>query len=114
MAKPLPTISSLSGELDKENAFSQEIEQSDVESALATKQKKKQHKDSSRKGENKPGIQPKSPTVYLLPEEKNYLLRLKAALFLESGEKLSGHQLVMSAIYEYAKKHVPEFYKTMK
>lgn len=59
--------------------------------------------------EQKRGIDPKSPTVYLLPEEKMYLSRLKAFILLETGEKTTDHALVMMALKEYAKQHFKDF-----
>ena len=54
-------------------------------------------------------ITPKSPTIYLLKEEKVYLDRLKAFILLETGDKTSDHELVMTAVKEYAGKHYKEF-----
>ena len=54
-------------------------------------------------------ITPKSPTIYLLKEEKGYLDRLKAFILLETGDKMSDHELVMEALKEYVGKNYKEF-----
>lgn len=59
--------------------------------------------------EQQKGIDPKSPTVYLLPEEKVFLNRLKAFIMLETGEKISDHVLVMEALQDYAVKNYKGF-----
>lgn len=54
-------------------------------------------------------ISPKSPTIYVLKEEKVYIDRLKAFILLETGDKMSDHELVMEALKEYAEMHYKEF-----
>ena len=54
-------------------------------------------------------IKSKSPVVYLLPEEKAYLDKLKAFILLETGEKTSDHSIVMAALKDYARKNYKEF-----
>ncbi len=78
---------------------------------------RKRHQRTSRKKGKEKGeeenldkyITPKSPTIYLLKEEKVYLDRLKAFILLETGDKMSDHELVMTAMKEYAGKHYKEF-----
>ena len=67
-----------------------------------------------KKDEPGKGIGPKSPTIYLLPEEKTFLDRLKAFILLETGEKMTDHGLVMKALMEYADRHYEEFSKNHK
>lgn len=89
------------------------VEQKQQEEAAP---RKKHQRTSRKKGREKGDeekldkcITPKSPTIYLLKEEKVYLDRLKAFILLETGDKTSDHELVMTAVKEYAGKHYKEF-----
>lgn len=89
------------------------VEQKQQEDAAP---RKKRQRTSRKNGKEKGGeesldkrITPKSPTIYLLKEEKIYLDRLKAFILLETGDKISDHELVMTAVKEYAGKHYKEF-----
>ena len=64
--------------------------------------------DENDKGQDQ-GIGPKSPTIYLLSEEKNYLERLKAYITLTTGKKMTDHTLVMNALKEYVRKEYKGF-----
>lgn len=76
-------------------------------------QKKNQKKGKEKEEEEGEGqdkfITRKSPTIYLLPEEKRYLDRLKAFILLKYGEKMSDHELVMEALREHAERYYKEF-----
>ena len=58
---------------------------------------------------NPESIGPKSPSIYLLKGEKQFLDRLKAFILLETGEKTTDHELVMKALMEYANRNHKEF-----
>ena len=75
--------------------------------------KKKNQENQEKENDYNPTtkITPKSPTVYLLQDEKKYLDRLKAYILLETGEKTSDHELVMKALEDYVKKNYKEFAK---
>jgi len=63
-----------------------------------------------KENDNNPeSIGPKSPSIYLLKGEKQYLDRLKAFILLETGKKTTDHELVMKALKEYASKNHKEF-----
>ncbi len=89
------------------------VEQKQQEEATPRKRHQRLSKKKSKeKGEEEcldKRITPKSPTIYLLKEEKVYLDRLKAFILLETGDKMSDHELVMTAMKEYAGKHHKEF-----
>ena len=72
------------------------------------KNRKKEKEKEEGEGQDK-FITRKSPTIYLLPEEKRYLDRLKAFILLKYGEKMSDHELVMEALREHAEKYYKEF-----
>lgn len=71
--------------------------------------KKAPRKKTRKNAGPEKGISPKSPTVYLLPEEKVYMDRLKAFILLSTGEKVTDHELVMRAVKGYVNKHFKEF-----
>lgn len=79
----------------------------------APKRKNQEKKDKKMENDYNPTtkITPKSPTIYLLQDEKKYLDRLKAYILLETGEKTSDHELVMKALEDYVKKNYKEFAK---
>ena len=87
------------------------IDESDKGQDMAKETSKRGLVKSKRKPEPKPekGIGPKSPTIYLLSEEKNYLERLKAYITLTTGQKLTDHTIVMNALKEYVKKEYKGF-----
>ena len=75
--------------------------------------KKKNQENKEKENDYNPTtkITPKSPTIYLLQDEKKYLDRLKAYILLETGEKTSDHELVMKALEDYVKKNYKEVSK---
>lgn len=50
----------------------------------------------------------KYPTVNLLPDEKDFLDKLKALIYLAKKEKKTDHGLVMEALREYAERHLKD------
>ena len=91
------------------------VEQKQQEDAAPRKRlQRKPRKKGRERGEDESQdkcITPKSPTIYLLKEEKVYLDRLKAFILLETGDKTSDHELVMKALEDYVKKNYKEFAK---
>ena len=77
----------------------------------APKKKSQENKEKENDYNPTTKITPKSPTIYLLQDEKKYLDRLKAYILLETGEKTSDHELVMKALEDYVKKNYKEFAK---
>lgn len=107
MATPLKSISEI-----KTEPSSIHIE--DAAPATDTQQEKpkkkcRRNKEAGNKKEPGATIGAKSPTVYLLKEEKTFLDRLKAFILLKTGEKSSDHVLVFKALQEYASKHYKDF-----
>ena len=94
----------------KEETIVEQKQQEDA--APRKKHQRKPRKKGRERGEDESQdkcITPKSPTIYLLKEEKVYLDRLKAFILLETGDKTSDHELVMTAVKEYAGKHFKDF-----
>ena len=94
----------------KEETIVEQKQQEDA--APRKKHQRKPRKKGRERGEEESQdkcITPKSPTIYLLKEEKVYLDRLKAFILLETGEKTPDHELVITAVKEYAGKHYKEF-----
>lgn len=94
----------------KEETIVEQKQQEDV--APRKKHQRKSRKKGRERGEEESQdkcITPKSPTIYLLKEEKVYLDRLKAFILLETGDKTPDHELVITAVKEYAGKHYKEF-----
>ncbi len=94
----------------KEETIVEQKQQEDA--APRKKHQRKPRKKGRERGEEESQdkcITPKSPTIYLLKEEKVYLDRLKAFILLETGDKTSDHELVMTAVKEYAGKHFKDF-----
>ena len=94
----------------KEETIVEQKQQEDA--APRKKHQRKPRKKGRERGEDESQdkcITPKSPTIYLLKEEKVYLDRLKAFILLETGEKTPDHELVITAVKEYAGKHYKEF-----
>lgn len=94
----------------KEETIVEQKQQEDA--APRKKHQRKPRKKGRERGEDDSQdkcITPKSPTIYLLKEEKVYLDRLKAFILLETGEKTPDHELVITAVKEYAGKHYKEF-----
>ena len=87
------------------------IDESDEGQDLDRDASKRRPVRNKRKPVPKPekGIGPKSPTIYLLSEEKNYLERLKAYITLTTGQKLTDHTIVMNALKEYVQKEYKGF-----
>jgi hypothetical protein len=131
MAKPASRIKDLGNDLDgRGDNKDQEIVQNgkdvnetqgivqngenvnETRSAQKKEPKEKNPQDgkagSNKKGDRK-GITPKSPTVYLLGEEKSFINKLEAHILLKTGKRISDHQLIMDAIREYVKKHHSDF-----
>ena len=61
------------------------------------------------KNKGKGGITVGCPTVYLLPEEKDFIKKLEAHIMLMTGKIVRDHQLIMNAVYEYTKKHHSDY-----
>ena len=94
----------------KEETIVEQKQQEDA--APRKKHQRKPRKKGRERGEEESQdkcITTKSPTIYLLKEEKVYLDRLKAFILLETGEKTPDHELVITAVKEYAGKHYKEF-----
>lgn len=87
------------------------IDENDEGQDQARETSKRRPVRNKQKPEPKPekGIGPKSPTIYLLSEEKNYLERLKAYITLTTGKKMTDHTLVMNALKEYVRKEYKGF-----
>lgn len=117
MAKAQTSINVLGNDLDGQDNNAQEIVQNgeDVnETPSAPKEEPKEKKRQAGKAKttkngDRKGITPQSPTVYLLPEEKSFIKKLKAHILLKTGESINDHQLIMDAVREYVKKHHSDF-----
>lgn len=124
MIIPVESIDQLQVETQNEAVKEQVQQEVPVKEETIVEQKQQEDAAPRKKHQRKPRkkgkerwedesqdkcITPKSPTIYLLKEEKVYLDRLKAFILLETGEKTSDHELVMTAVKEYAGKHYKDF-----
>lgn len=57
-----------------------------------------------------PGINSKSPTIYITAVEKDLLKKFKGYLLLKFGESNSDHEVIMKAFSEYIKNNYRDFY----
>jgi|GEM_PF-5248088 len=55
------------------------------------------------------GIGPLSPTIYLLPKEKEFLKKLEAFIQYSQGKSYTDHELVFEALQVWVKKNCKEF-----
>ena len=116
MAKALPSITNLGKDLKAElNHTAEQMtppDQGTSEYQGAPEDEPKAKKlnvgKPNKKGESK-GISVKSPTVYLLPQEKSFIKKLEAHILLETGKTTPDHLLIMDAVREYVKNHHPDF-----
>ena len=88
-------------------------EQKQRDKAVSRRRTQKKNRKKGKEKEEGEGqdkfITRNRPTIYLLPEEKRYLDRLKAFILLKYGDKMSDHELVMEALKEHAEKNYKEF-----
>ena len=115
-AKELPSLTLLGDDMEgRKNNMAEGSAPADVvieEKPNTRKDAPKQKKSRGRKAGEKSdtlGIRPESPTVYLLPEEKLFIKKLKAHIMLETGDSIPDHKLIMDAVREYTKKHYADF-----
>ncbi len=111
MPTPFADFAAMKSSIMNESAENQEPQtpQNTRSAAPEETPKKAPRKKTRKNAEPEKGIGPKSPTVYLLPEEKAYMDRLKAFILLSTGEKVTDHELVMRAVKGYVNKHFKEF-----
>ena len=116
MIIPVESIDQLQVETQNEAVKEQAQQEVPVKEETIVEQKQQEDAAPRKKGRERGEderqdkcITPKSPTIYLLKEEKVYLDRLKAFILLETGDKTSDHELVMTAVKEYAGKHYKDF-----
>lgn len=95
-------------ETNEEGKHQEEPPKNDNQTPNGLRKKKTSKKRDAQIKSDK-GISPRSPTIYLLQEEKTYLDRLKAYITLSTGEKPYDHMLVMAALKEYVRKNYKEF-----
>lgn len=69
----------------------------------------KENRRVNKDNVTKKGIGPKSPTVYLLPEEKEYLAKLQGYITYTTGKRYSDHELIIEALHLWVDKNHKEF-----